>query len=59
MLALLNTIFLMTLVSNVNTGDTRNIILWAIVAVVALALVIVMTILSKKRKGNKKDDDDE
>lgn len=56
MLALLNIMMAITLVNNVNTGDNRNIILWVILAVVALVLVVVMTILSKKRKGNKKDD---
>ncbi len=59
MLTFWNTLFALALVGNVNTGDNRNIILWVILAVVALALVIVMTILSKKRKGNQKDNDDE
>ncbi len=32
------------------TGDSRNIVLWVIIAIVAVILIIVTSVLAKKKK---------
>lgn len=49
---MLNTLMMLA-VNNVKTGDERDIVLWIVLAVAALALVIItglLSVFSKKKK---------